>query len=332
MLQPLILFRSLLFIALATTRAYSANAQDSAWHILQVTTEPEKREDCSFVETDGKFYLIGGRGILHVEVFDPATNKWEKRKQTPFEMHHFQGITFNHEIYVVGGMSGRFPHEKPFDNIYIYTPSKDEWRKGYEIPPNRRRGSGGTVVYKNRIYFICGIQDGHYEGTVNWLDVFDPSTGKWQTLADAPHGRDHFQAVVINDKIYVSGGRKTSYKTNQIADLTLPEIDVYDLKKQQWKTLPASENLPTQRAGATAVAFKNNLVVIGGESIRQESSHKEAEVLDTKKGDWHFLPPLVIGRHDTQALYFKNAIYIVAGSANRGGGPDQSSIEKIRLK
>jgi hypothetical protein len=79
-----------------TTLTYSANAQDSAWHILPVTTEPQKREDCSFVETDGKFYLIGGRGILNVEVFDPATNKWGKKDKTPFEMHHFQCITFNH--------------------------------------------------------------------------------------------------------------------------------------------------------------------------------------------------------------------------------------------
>ena len=206
MLQQREFLPFLLIVVFVTTQNSSATAQDSAWRIIPVTAEPQKREDCSFVETDGKFYLIGGRGILPVEVFDPATNTWEKRKQTPFEMHHFQGIAFNHEIYVVGGMSGRFPHEKPFDSIYIYNPVKDEWRKGSEIPQSRRRGSGGAVVYKNRIYFICGIQDGHYEGTVNWLDVFDPSTGKWQMLADAPHGRDHVQTVVVNDKIYVIGG------------------------------------------------------------------------------------------------------------------------------
>jgi N-acetylneuraminic acid mutarotase len=162
--------------------------------------------------------------------------------------------------------------------------------------------------------------------------VFDPLTGKWQTLADAPHYRDHFHAVVIDDKIYVAGGRKTSFKTNQIADLTVAEVDVYDLKKQQWKTLPSSQSLPTVRAGATNVAYKRNVIVIGGESIKQKNSHNEVEVLDTKKLRWNTFPPLVIGRHDTQAIYFKKAIYIVAGSANGGGGPDQSSIEMIKLK
>lgn len=144
-------------------------AQDTAWHMIPVTTEPEKREDCAFVEVDGKFYLIGGRGIKHVEVFDPATHQWKQQKATPFEMHHFQAVAFNHEIYVVGGMSGGFPHEQPFEHIYIYNPVKDDRRKSAEIPKNRQRGSGGTVVYQNRIYLIAGIQDGHYKGTVKAL-------------------------------------------------------------------------------------------------------------------------------------------------------------------
>jgi N-acetylneuraminic acid mutarotase len=333
MLQPSSLFPLLLiFITFQAASIHPSIAQDYAWHIIPVSKEPEKREDCGFVESSGKFYLIGGRGILPVEVFDPTTNRWEKKKHTPIEMHHFQAMTFGNEIYVVAGMSGKFPHEKPFENIYIYNPAKDEWRKGAEIPVDRRRGSGGTVVFKNRIYLIGGIKDGHYEGTVNWLDVFDPATGKWHVLPDAPHARDHIQAVIIDGKIYVAGGRKTSFKTNQIAALTVAEVDLFDVKKQQWKTLPALENLPTERAGATAIAFKKNLIVMGGESIKQEVSHNEAEVLDTKKRTWSSLPPLVTGRHDTQAIYYKGTIYIVAGSANRGGGPDQSSIEKIELK
>jgi hypothetical protein len=30
-----------------------------------------------------------------------------------------------------------------------------------------------------------GFRDGHWEGTVNWFDVFDRHRS-WQTLADAP--------------------------------------------------------------------------------------------------------------------------------------------------
>ena len=307
-------------------------AQDTTWRIIPVETEPEEREDCAFVEVDGLFYLIGGRGIKHVEVLNPTTNRWQKKKKTPLELNHFQAVAYRHEIYVVGGMNGRFPHEMPLENVYIYNPLKDEWRKGADIPKERQRGSGGTVVYKDKIYLVGGIQDGHWDGTVNWFDVFDPATGGWQTLADAPHARDHFHAAMVGHKIYVAGGRRTSFKTKQIVEQTIPEIDVYDLKKQEWATLPKAANLPTQRAGCTAVAYRGKLVVIGGESAAQESSHHEVEVLNTKKARWTLLPPLVTGRHDTQAIVYKNRFYIAAGSANRGGGPDQSSMEMLRQK
>ena len=31
-----------------------------------------------------------------------------------------------------------------------------------------------------------------------WFDEFDPATGTWTQLEDAPRGRDHTQAAIIN--------------------------------------------------------------------------------------------------------------------------------------
>jgi len=303
----------------------------NSWKIISATGIPEKREDCSFVEVNHLFYLLGGRGIKPVDVFDSETNTWQHKGNTPLELHHFQAVAYGDKIYVVGGMTGNYPHEKPLENIYIYDTQKDEWQKGPEMPPNRLRGSGGTVIYKGKIYLVCGIQDGHFDGTVTWMDEFDPTTGKWNILPDAPHARDHFNAVVIGHQLYLAGGRRTSAKTNQVVQLTVPEVDVFDFGKQLWSTLPASQNIPTQRAGCAALSYKNKLIVIGGESVAQRESHHEVEAFDIKTGIWLKLPGLVIGRHDTGALVFKGKIYIVAGSANSGGGPDQSTIEAIDL-
>lgn len=314
-------------------------AQDSAhlssnqkWQIISAKGTPEKREDCSFVEVNKLFYLIGGRGIKHVDVFDPKTNSWQQKGKTPVEINHFQAVAYKGKVYAVGAMNGGFPHEKPFENIYLYDVLKDGWQKGAEMPAERLRGSGGTVVYKGRIFFVCGIQDGHYDGTVKWFDEFDPTTGEWHILPDAPHARDHFNAVVIGHKLYLAGGRRTSAKTKEVIQLTVPEIDVFDFRKQIWETLPADENLPAQRAGCTAVKYKNYLVVIGGESVAQNESHHDVEAFDTKKGIWIKWAALVTGRHDTGALTYKNNIYIAAGSANRGGGPDQNTIEVCNVR
>ncbi len=326
-----------IFRLLFLTLPIFTNAQDSAktnnqphWQIIPATGVPEKREDCSFVEVNGLFYLLGGRGIKPVDVFDPKTNTWQRKGNDPMEIHHFQAVAYKSKIYIIGGMTGGFPHEKPLENIYIYDTQTDQWQKGPEMPAGRLRGSGGTVVYNDKIYIVCGIQDGHYTGTVAWMDEFDPETGKWRVLPDAPHARDHTHAVLIGHQLYIAAGRVTSMKTQQIMQLTIPEVDVFDFKKQAWITLPASANIPTVRGGGTIVAYKNKMVVIGGETIEQQESHHDVEAFDTKSATWTKWPPLVTGRHDTQAITYKGKIYIAAGSAKQGGGPDQSSIEVLQ--
>jgi len=59
----------------------------------------------------------------------------------------------------------------------------------------RLRGSGHRV-YNDKIYLVGGIQDGHYDGTVTWMDEFDlkPAPG---APCRCPPRRDHAHAVVI---------------------------------------------------------------------------------------------------------------------------------------
>ena len=106
-------------------------------------------------------------------------------------------------------MTGTYPDVVPLQHIYIYDPHQDQWIKGDPIPEQRRRGSAGAVVYRGKFYLVCGIINGHAGSHTRWLDVYDPISGEWKRLADAPHNRDHFHAAVIDGKIYVAGGRNT---------------------------------------------------------------------------------------------------------------------------
>jgi len=83
-----------------------------------------------------------------------------------------------------------------------------------------------------------------------------------------PRERDHFSAVVIADKLYAAGGRLTG-GTGGVSKPLIPEVDVYDFSSGTWSTLPSGQNIPTPRAGHSAVNFNNKLVVIGGE-VRNE--------------------------------------------------------------
>jgi large repetitive protein len=277
-------------------------------------SKPEKRHEHAYVQAGDKFYLLGGRGIKPVEVYDPSTRVWTKAARTPVEMHHFQAVEYKGLIYVIGAFTGRYPNETPLEHIYIYDPVADTWMQGPQIPASRRRGSAGVVVHNDKMYVVSGITNGHTSGHVTWVDEFDPATNTWRQLANAPRARDHFHAAVVNGKLYAASGRRSSFPDTW--GPVVGEVDVYDFSANTWTTL--AEELPTKRAGAATAVLGNNLIIIGGESMSQTDAHHQTEALDTESNTWSTLANMNTGRHGTQAIVSNRGIYVASGSKVRG--------------
>jgi N-acetylneuraminic acid mutarotase len=324
----------------AHARAAALPAADAgAWNPVTPNGTPVSRHECAFVEANGKFYLLGGRGNRPVNVYNPATNTWTQSSALPknpqgqtLYLHHFQAVSLNGLIYVAGAFTGDYPNETPVPDVYIYNPATNAWTIGPKIPQARRRGAAGAVVYNQKIYLVGGITKGHTSGFVKWLDELDPATGTWQTLPDANFARDHFHAAVVGNKLYAAGGRRTSGATGQVFSLTVSEVDVFDFGTRQWLPYPnGMAPIPTQRGGTTVVVLGGEVVVIGGESANNagDLAHNQAEALNPATGTWRSLAPLNTGRHGTQALVYGEKIYIAAGSGKRGGTPELNSLESF---
>lgn len=308
------------------------SVQAQSWTTLKTSTSCTARGESALAQINNKVYLLGSRGIKPVDVFDIKSNTWTAMAPPPIELHHFQAVVYKNEIWVAGALTGNYPHELPVDHIYIYNTRNNQWKQGPALPKDRLRGSAGVAIYKNKLYLVAGIQDGHWDGHVAWLDVYDFKTTTWSKLADAPHARDHISIEVINDKLYVAGGRRTTAKTNNVINIKEAAVDVYDFKTNSWMTLPSNANLPTLRAGSSVVAKDDLLIVIGGESDTQVPAHSEVEALNTKTSTWSSYPNLNQGRHGTGAVRIKNKIYIAGGAGNRGGGPELNSAEVMELR
>lgn len=297
------------------------------WKTLETIGEPVARHEAGFIAVQEKAYLLGGRRVNPVSIFDPATNTWTQGAESPIEIHHFQPVVYEDEIWVVGAMTGRFPNETPVDTILIYNPATDAWRMGPEIPEARARGGAGASVFEGKIYLSAGITRGHMGGFVPWHDVYDPKTDEWTQLPDAPHARDHFQSAVLDGKLYLAGGRQTSKETNEIFSRTVAPVDVYDFATQTWSTL--NEELPTPRAGNTTFSIGRKIVVIGGESGTQRTAHNEVEAYIVDEEQWQTLHPLNRGRHGTGIAIIRCQAYTSSGSGNQGGRPELTDIECI---
>jgi len=242
-----------------------------------------KRHENGFAVAQGRLYLLGGRDRRPVNAYDPATGAWSWGRPPPMQMHHFQAVAApdGRSITVGMGWTGGFPREANLRNLWSYTPATDRWAAGPRIPPARARGGGGAVVYRGVYYFVNGNRGGHGAHAVSlpWFDSYDPSTGVWRVLPDAPVARDHVHAAVVRGELVVAGGRDGG-----VADFwsaTTTAVTVYNFASRRWRTLPVA--LRNGRGGAAVAAVANRYVVVTGGEV-PGGVVPTTEVLDMQTG------------------------------------------------
>lgn len=305
------------------------------WTVQTDDENHTARHECSFVQAGDKFYLFGGReSPADLDVYDYQNKTWSTiGGSAPGDFNHFQAVEYNGLIWVIGAFKdNEFPNEVPADFVWVYNPVNDNWIQGPAVPAGRKRGSSGLVVYNNKFYIVAGNTDGHDGGYVPWFDEFDPVTGVWTTLTDAPRPRDHFHAGVIDDKLYVAGGRLSGGSGGTFNPL-IAEVDVYDFTAGSWSTLPSGQNIPTPRAAASVAVFQDELYVIGGEiedNLQGNTINdavKTTESFNPVTGNWTARAELITERHGTQAIVSGDGIHLTAGSNTKGGAGTMKNME-----
>ncbi|MDE3741493.1 malectin domain-containing carbohydrate-binding protein [Maribacter polysaccharolyticus] len=319
------------------TFTWTVEPAPDPWIDLEENEDYTGRHECSFVQAGDKFYLMGGReNAKTLDIYDYESNSWTTLTDSaPFEFNHFQATEYQGLIWVIGAFKNNsYPNEAPADYIWAFDPVVQEWIQGPEIPSSRKRGAAGLVIYNDKFYIVAGNTIGHNGGYVPWFDEYDPATGIWTALDDAPRARDHFHATVIGNKLYVAGGR-LSGGTGGTFKPVIPEVDVFDFSSGTWSSLPESENLPTPRAAPSVGNLNGKLVVMGGEvqnelvyGTNTDDALKITEEYNPETGIWTRLADMNYDRHGTQAIISGGGIFITAGSPDRGGG-NQKNMESL---
>jgi hypothetical protein len=259
------------------------------------------RQEVTYVNNNGKFYLSGG-GTAQ-QVYDPVTNAWTTVAPLPANLDHIQAVALNGLVYYIGGLLN-WPSPE-VNTVYIYNPATNTFSQGAPMP--RGRGAGGVGVYNGKIYYAGGLNGGV---AVPWFDVYDPVANAWTQLPDMPRPRDHFQAAIVGGKFYAIGGR------NMAIDATTTANDAFDFAANAWQTGRAP--LPTARGGFAAAALGNEILVIGGEG--GGTTFHTVEAYNTVTDTWRTLAPMPTARHGIQAAVCNGGVYIADGGLTQGGG------------
>ena len=166
---------------------------------------PTERGWHSASVVDGKIYIMGGsqdsapnaKHVQTVEVYDPATDTWSQKGETPRSIGAGFSSTVDGKIYVIGGHGGA-------QRVDEYDPATDTWTVKSGMPIVRVGLS--TSVLDGKVYAIGGVSSGSGYRGVTTVDVYDPAMDTWTTAPDMPTGRFGAYTGVVDGKIYVFGG------------------------------------------------------------------------------------------------------------------------------
>ena len=213
----------------------------------------------------------------------------------------------NRKLYLLGGYPAS---RQTARTVQIYDMATDTWTLGPPLPqPNNH---GMAVGVNGKIYLIGGqttdVSEGPYVDTVYELD---PAKGQWVEKSRMPTARSSGVAVVLNNRIYVAGGRPPRGS----------DFAVYDPMADFWQALP---NLPSQRNHLTGAAIAGRIHVVGGRlgqglSAQMTTVH---EVFDPGTGAWTTAAPMLRARSGMNGVLAQNCFHVWGGEGPSGMFPD----------
>lgn len=297
---------------------------------------PQPAEEVYGIASGGKLYVMGGlapgwtpQGFMYE--YDPGNDAWMKKKNMALASHHVALAEMNGKIYVIGGFvkpaSGPTAWV-PIDNVWEYDPGTDNWKALAPLPT--KRGSAVAAVVGGKIYVIggAGVHPGSKDTSIHPArphralavnEVYDPATNTWQTKSKMPTARNHAAVGVMNNKIYVIGGRLGAAFITRASNTDI--VEEYDPAADQWGSLKAP--MPTARSATAWGTHGGRIYVAGGETRTSTMSgtFRKVEAYEPRTNTWHTLPPMEFARHGLAGDFVGNRLHLVSGDVQSGGGP-----------
>jgi N-acetylneuraminic acid mutarotase len=202
------------------------------WHEGNRMSEPRAALTANFI--NGLLYAVGGINSSHIpvatnEVYDPVSNSWSETTPMPTARHHHTSAVANGQLYIIGGRILGNGIESNINEALTnlndnekFDPVNKTWSIQEQMP-TKRSGLAAAASPVNGNIYVFGGQS--LTGGYNVTEKYDTKANKWSSEPDMPTPRLELEAVAIDNKIYVAGG-KTDLKrnvTNKVEILNINE-------------------------------------------------------------------------------------------------------------
>ena len=180
----------------------------------------------------------------------------------------------------------------------------DSWEIKQPMPTSRAGPQGGAI---DGLLYVAGGAGNPSLCPISGcttLEVYDPSSDSWSTLAPMPTARSSPGAAVIGGRLYVAGGFD--------GGPSLTTLEAYDPGSDSWDDTLAP--MPAGRGNPAVAAFGGQLFVFGGDS--GGSGTTTVYVYDPSTDTWATKPAAIPApMNGAAAAVIGNLIYLVGGTA-----------------
>ncbi|MEM7455630.1 MAG: hypothetical protein AAF456_14855 [Planctomycetota bacterium] len=211
----------------------------------------------------------------------------------PVGITSFGGALAGNHIYVYGGHCGN-AHEYYAEgqNQTLYSLDLNEPQQWNAVGEGIGLQGLAMISYDGNLYRLGGFNARNEEGddqdlhSVNEFAVFDHDSKNWRQLTPMPTARSSFDAVVVNNTVYVVGGWVMEGAKEQVWCDTALSFDLSD-ESAQWEQLP---DVPFRRRAISLGYQGEQLFVIGG--MEPGGTTRQVAIFNLNSREWSEGPEL----------------------------------------
>jgi N-acetylneuraminic acid mutarotase len=185
---------------------YEFDPASASWR--QRAAMPTGRSAGGTAVIDGKIYVAGGRPPRGADfaVYDPVRDSWTVLPDLPTQRNHLAVAAIDGKVYVAGGRFGAGVGSEMTAALEVFDPASNTWTARAPMPLARAGNNG--IAARGCLYVFGGEgNDADPRGVFSEMEVYDPRTNTWASLAAIPvpvHGVTG--AAFLDGWIHLVGG------------------------------------------------------------------------------------------------------------------------------
>lgn len=214
--------------------------------------------------------------------------KFTEIASMPHGAYSFGSVHIGNSVYIIGGDA-----------------SRDEENIKNEM---------GRVLQDRSIFEIMNdaLPDMSWWEYLEVIQVYDLIHDRWDILPIKIKERVDHNVIHHNEKLYILGGKTYNRAGNK--ELLSHEVEVLDLATQTIKLDPVN---PHQAAGAAAVAYNEDLLVMGGSIRRNDMGLKtytdDIHLFNFKSGLWFNAGKMPV-KKETKGVRMGSRFFLIGGN------------------